>query len=567
MNNKRYTTIVMLSLGLLMLATASNIHATETKISKNESSITAVTVFTDRALVTRTISKRLTKGEHVLVFDNLPETIDQNSIQANGEGFAILRDVKFKKEFYPAVANAEQQLLKEKIVALQDSLVDANDVVSNANKEKMAVELLMQKASEKITVVSGNDKILQEPDPDKWIKLVNFYRTKLDALTRQMRTTERKIRILNENLDLLQKKMSSMSNNDEKYKNFVEVAIEVKEESNVTINLSYMVIGPRWYPAYDLRVLTDTKKMKIIYQAVIQQSTTEDWNGVHLKLSTARVNLSGQQPILNPWILSIYDNSMPTAADEVSEKKAEMVQMYNSISAKPMAKEKIKDDAGGYLQPVQTSVEQGATAAVFVVPGENTINTDNQQHKVTIMVNEFDAVFRYSAVPKIVPHVFLKAKAKNTTDFSLLAGSTNVFLDNNFVCTARMEQVNPDQEFWTFLGVDDGIEIKYQTLKQYQKDEGLITKKNKFIYDYVIEITNHKKSEEEIVVWDQIPIANSEDIKITLEKPNLESDKEHVKIDDNKFLEWYYKVKSSEKIKIPFQFTVECPKNKQITGL
>ncbi len=183
------------------------------------------------------------------------------------------------------------------------------------------------------------------------------------------------------------------------------------------------------------------------------------------------------------------------------------------------------------------------------------------------MMNSFDAFFRYSSVPKLMQYAYLKAKVKNTTDFPLLAGSTNVFLDNNFVSTSHMDLVNPDQEFWTFLGIDEGIEVKYRAMKQYQKDEGVINKKNKFAYDYLIEITSNKKSEEEIVVWDQVPVADSPDIKVTLLEPEIDPNKDYIKMDDNKYIEWFYKIKPKEKLKIPLRFTVEAPKNKTISGL
>jgi uncharacterized protein (TIGR02231 family) len=542
---------------------------TDKKENKNESSITAVMVFLDRAIVTRTISKRFTKGEHILLFDNLPEAVDQNSIQANGEGNAVLKDVKFKREFYAATTDEEKRKLNAKVISLQDSLVDANDLISNANKEQKMVEELIEKIMTRISTVSNNEKVQPDADPDKWIKMVSYYRTKLDELNKQIRSTEREIRLLNDEINLVQTKINSLGGTQEKSKNIVEVLIDVREESEVSVNLSYMVHGPSWYPVYDLRVFTDTKKMNITYQAMIRQNTTEDWDNVKIKLSTARANLSGQQPSLSQWYLSLYDYTQDRESDDRVKRKAEMSQMYNAAPSKSAELGEDKKDAlrAEDIAINEATIEPGATSAVFVVSGKNTINSDNQQHKVTIMMNEFDAVFRYSTVPKLIPYAYLKAKVINTTDYPLLSGSTNVFLDNNFVSTSQLDLVSTGQEFWTFLGVDDGIEVKYKTIKQYQKDEGVITKKNKYIYDYIIEITSNKKSEEEIVVWDQIPMSNSADIKVTLTEPDIEADKEHVKMDDYNYIEWFYKIKPKEKIKIPFKFTVESPKNKTISGL
>jgi uncharacterized protein (TIGR02231 family) len=564
---------ILLVLISLSFTTKSNANMSTDKKEKIEtpSTITAVTVFLDRAIVTRTISKRLTKGEHLLIFDNLPEAIERNSIQANGEGNAVLKDVKFRRDFYSTVTDEDRRLLNERSIALQDSLVDENDQIANANKEQKMVEVLLDKVMTRIsTTTTVNDKEHQEADPDKWIKMVSYYRKKLDELNKQMRNTERKIRKTNEELNIVHAQINSLGGNQGKSKNIVEVLIDVtKDESDVTLNLSYMVHGPHWYPVYDLRVFTDTKKMNITYQAMIQQNTSEDWGNVKIKLSTARANVSGQQPSLSPWYLSIYEYARDEEQTEYKKsKRAEMSQMHQAPAASNAFAAEMKEDADSVpIASVMATLETGATSAVFVVPGKNTINSDNQQHKVTIMMNEFDAVFRYSTVPKLMQYVYLKTKVKNTTDFPLLAGSTNVFLDNNFVATSQIELVSPDQEFWTFLGIDEGIEVKYKTMQQYQKDEGMINKKNKYVYDYIIEITSNKKTEEEIVIWDQIPISNNPDIKVTLLEPDIQADKDHVKMDDYNYVEWFYKIKPKEKIKIPFRFTVESPKSKNISGL
>lgn len=536
--------------------------------SSSESNITAVTVYLDRALVTRTITKRLTKGQHIVVFDNLPEAIVQNSLQATGEGKAVLKDVKFKQEFYKSVTDNDKKTLIDKMTNLSDSIVDADDVIANATKEEKAIEEMLRKIMDNASESTSKGKSQPELDPDKLIKLVTFYRNRIDVLNKQTRFIERKKRLFNADIALLQDKLNSLGRNTERSKNFVEVLLGVKDDSEITVNLSYMLQGPSWYPVYDVRVFTDTKKMNLTYQAMIQQNTTEDWNNATIKLSTARVNVKGDQPSLSPWYVSFQEYAVRRDAESLKLKKGQMLQMSNSMAVnKEITVEDSKAEAPAEIQIEAATVEKGATSAVFVVPGKNTVKSDNQQHKVTVMMNQFDAYFRYSAVPKLMQNAFLKAKVKNTSDFPLLAGATNVFLDNNFISTSQIDQVNPGQEFWTFLGVDDGIDIKYKTIKQYQKDEGLITKKNKYVYEYIIEITNNKKTEEEIVVWDQIPMANSADIKVNLEEPNLEADKDRVKMDDYNYLEWYYKIKPAEKLRIPFKFSVEGPKNRTMSGL
>jgi len=53
-----------------------------------QSRITRVTVYNDRAEVTRSTENELTAGDHLLIFDMLPEQTERNSIQIKGNGEA-----------------------------------------------------------------------------------------------------------------------------------------------------------------------------------------------------------------------------------------------------------------------------------------------------------------------------------------------------------------------------------------------------------------------------------------------------------------------------------------------
>ena len=46
--------------------------------------------------------------------------------------------------------------------------------------------------------------------------------------------------------------------------------------------------------------------------------------------------------------------------------------------------------------------------------------------------------FSYVSVPRVSPHSFLQAKVKNTSPYAILNGSSNVFLDNNFLAKVHV---------------------------------------------------------------------------------------------------------------------------------
>ncbi|MBU1076052.1 MAG: mucoidy inhibitor MuiA family protein [Spirochaetes bacterium] len=536
---------------------------------KTSSKVTQITVFTDRAQIQRSAKEKLTKGEHLLLFDDLPQDIEQNSIQVNGEGKALIKDVKFKTKELSQIPEANFKILYNKRLELEDSLKDLNNKIEHARKEKQFVE----KIAERLTHATEKSAPL-ELNPDKWVKMVGFYRMKQDQLDIEISEVEKGKRIVKDELDKTVRQINGSGSGGGKSKNQVEVILEMKEEGSIKLDLSYIVYGPGWYPVYDLRVSTKTKKMNITYNALVQQDTGEAWDNVHLMLSTAQPNISGQQPELTPWHLNIYypevyKSNIAAPAPSISAKRKESKAQMFAGSAEGEADEIM--DASAIAEPEmeipETVVETKATSVVFAVSGTNTIKDDNLPHKVTIMVNEFPAQFRYSTVPKLAPYAYLKAKVKNKTDYPFLEGESNVFLDSNFVANARLDLIAPDEEFWTFLGVDEGMKVEHKFLKKYQKDEGVFAKKNKFIYEYQIQITSNKKSEEELVVWDQFPISNSQEIEVELLDPQYKKDSPSLKKNEYNYLEWFFKVKPAQKIKIPFKFSVSYPRDKTISGL
>ena len=54
-------------------------------------------------------------------------------------------------------------------------------------------------------------------------------------------------------------------------------------------------------------------------------------------------------------------------------------------------------------------------------------------YQVTIALIDLSPEFHYNSVPRVSPHSFLQAKAKNTSPYTMLAGPANIFLDNNFI--------------------------------------------------------------------------------------------------------------------------------------
>jgi uncharacterized protein (TIGR02231 family) len=531
------------------------------------SQITHITVFTDRAQVTRSAQMELESGEHTLVFDQLPATIDQNSVQVSGEGKATLANVKFQKVYYQAMSDSARQTFYEEKLRLEDDLKLSSQKNKRLEQEKELIENIAKKITTPAEETAGT-----ELEPEKWLKMIDFYHEKLEKLDAQLWEMEKSARNIREQLQQINYQLQQAGGKDSKVKNQVALVVQMPENGSLVLHLSYIVSQARWFPIYDLRVSTETKQMNLTYNAIIQQNTGEDWQNVQLKLSTAQPAISGHQPELSPWRIWVYE--MPKRAYQ-SNKPASQSMMVNmmpqgfvgGMSAEAdldMEEEKFQD-----MLKSTSVVETKTTSVFFNIVGSHTIQSDFTDHKVTILLEDFAAHFRYSTVPKLAPYAYLKAKVINNTEFPLLAGESNVFLDNNFVATSKLDAIAPSEEFWTFLGIDEGMKVEHKFLKKYEKKEGgIFTKKTKvWIYEYQIKLKSFKKTTEEIVVWDQLPISGNESVKVQLIEPTYKEDTNKLKKNEWEFLEWFFILQPNEEMLIPFKFSVEYPHEAHLTGI
>jgi uncharacterized protein (TIGR02231 family) len=524
------------------------------------STINAVTVYQDRAQVTRQARLDLNRGEHHLLFDNLPDRIERNSIQVRGTGTGKIRDVIFQTVRLARVSDERLRTLLDERQRLEDLIRTADERIVNAGKEKNFVDAIAERLTQ-----SPEKETTLELNPYKWKEMVAFYRVKHDTLDLEIRSTEKRKRELEAEHQRLAREIQDLGRRQDKTINQVRVDLDMDRSETVSLEISYIVYGPGWTPAYDLRVSTQSKKMTLAYYGTIRQNTSEDWSDVRIALSTARPQIGGEQPSLSPWYLHFSEPVRTRTGAlmrpaEAPEKRTE-VQMFRAEETEAAAME---EEAPGALVMEDASVESGATAVVFQIPGRNSVLSDNQPHKVTVLIQEFPAFFRYSTVPKLASHVYLKARVKNETEYPLMAGKTNVFLDNHFVASSRLKPVAPSDTFWTFLGVDESITVERQLLNRY---EDLSRKNRKMTLEYRISLKNSKTSKEEIVVWDQVPISTHEDIRVELLEPKMDRNTASIKMNDLNYLEWFFTLDPGQEIRIPFRYSVEYPKDRIVRGL
>lgn len=555
-----FTLIFIFTLGLGI----SIVHAADPEVIQLKSTVSAVTVFEDRAMVTRTASPALPTGEYRLLFDKLPDTLVKESIRVKikEKDNVTLKDIKYKKTYYSEISDKERKLLYDKKNQHQEQIDALNDTITQAENEKKFVKKIV----EKITDVSGKSDST-ELNPDNWIKMVSFYRSKNEALDKEIRETRKALKKTREQFKQIEEKIKNIGGLQDKWKNQVEVIAAMKTQGNLNMNLSYLVTGPGWSPVYDLRVRSGKKIMNIAYNAVIRQNSGEDWNNVNITLSTAKPKLRSEQPKLRRWNLSLFDQ--PQAIEKIRGVKEMIGFTLTAVNTYSTDIDRGSDSGPSRsIRPrsiqQSTSVDNQSASTGFVLEKKNTVKSDNVEHKVSIMSTDLPAHFRYATVPKLMPRAFLKAKIINQSGYPLLPGKANVFLDNNFIAQTNVKHSSPQEAFWIFLGVEEGIKVDYTFIRKSLANKGLFKEKHGLTYESLIKIKNNKTTKVEVIIWDQLPISNHKKIKIELLEPKIAKNSTNPKIDRFNLVNWLFTLKPGKELEIPVKFSVTYPKDKYL---
>lgn len=525
-----------------------------------------VTVYTDRAMVTRSIIIDLQPGEQVVKIGNLPANIQEDTVRVSARGSSTVKilDFKLRDVSYRDVPEMKLQTLMEGKHQLELEVRTKRDKIGVIHQQKEFVKGISVASTNKIS----RDLNLQAPAIGDWQAVLGFMGEQLGQYDEKEREIELEIERLNSEIRMIDEQLTRFAGADTRKRKEAHVDLSVQTEGKFEFEVSYLEYNAHWVPSYDVRVDSEKKKVTVRYFGMVSQKTGEDWTGVKVQLSTARPSLGGDPPKLKAWYLDVYSPKPDTFAHVArSARMEEMEEMPSMIGAGKPGRVQASLDEAAY-EGAEVSGGDGA-AVVFSTRGLGDVPGDGSNSKLLVMENEFGSEFRYLTIPKLSQHVYLTTKVENTTDYPLLPGNLSLFLDENFVGTSHLEAlVTPEERFTLNLGVDESIRVKHKLLKKKGDEKGLWTKSKVQEFAYSITLESLRKTPETVIVRDQLPVSQDEKIKVSLDllhpPENPEKDKDKL---PPGALEWKILLPSREVYKVEFGFTVNYPKDVSLMGM
>ncbi|QSJ14192.1 mucoidy inhibitor MuiA family protein [Nostoc sp. UHCC 0702] len=522
-----------------------------------DSQIVAVTVYTNKALVKRRGVVSLSGLERELVINALPVTLETESVRVSGSGTIGVRLLGVRSNYIyttEPVAERVAQLTRQ-IQELEtekrylQAQVDALVLQSNF------IEGLREKTEEPFAQsLSRKNLSLSET-----LDFLNFlgsqyseYAIASGDCKSQQQELDKQLQALRASLQKIQTPHSQKSLN-------LIVAIESAGEGEFEFELSYIVNYASWTPLYDLRVSNTSNIVHLNYIAEVTQNSGEDWIDVALTLSTAKPGNGTLPPKLEPWYIDIPSQIKLRQTD------TEQFTLATRSAAVPANRPEPDEVAEDSLIPAKTVVaelSQQGSVVTFKLNGGGNIPSDGTPHKTTIFNDNFPCNFDYVAMPRLVSFAYLQANVKNPSNgATLLPGKANIFRENIFVGTTKLENIAPGQEFKLNLGIDEALKIERELVER-QVDKKLISNLRRTTYGYRLVITNLLNQEINVKITEQLPVSRNEQIKVRLTRSNPQ-----IQLGEMGILEWVLTIPPQEQREIFYQFIVEHPAELTVVGL
>ncbi|MCX4389969.1 mucoidy inhibitor MuiA family protein [Micromonospora peucetia] len=521
-----------------------------------EAPIVGVTVYPDRARVTRLGGTRLAAGEHRIRIAPLPLGLRRDSLRVGGRGAATVLGVDVTTHRQARSADRQVSELERRRRALAEDLAEADDAYEiEAERGQFLARLAERAGGTYARALAAGDAA--PTDVAAFADSVAGQLT--DSRTRRRGLARRRTELTDE-LAAVERQLQATKGKRKPDRLAAEVTVSVDvDDAELELELTYLVDGARWQPSYDLRLVDET--VALTWFGLVSQDTGEDWPECELQLSTARPAVATAVPELSPWYLDRVRPVPPRVLPAT---------MVGGMPPPPPAPAGAPPATGRaafagppppMMQASVAEVEQGVAAATYRPARPIAVPADGSAHRATVAVLELPARLDHVTVPLRAPEAHLRATVRNTSAHTLLPGPAAVFHGADFVATTRLPVWAPGEETELALGVDDRLRVERKLGRRSDTRATLGSTRRREV-EYRISVANHTPRPATVEVRDQLPVSRDDGVSVreaTLVPPPAE----RTELGE---LTWRLRLGPGESGEITMGFRVEIAKGVDLAG-
>ncbi len=477
--------------------------------------IKEVTIYADRARVTRVGALDIAGADSQVVVTGLPGWIDQESVRVtlSPASRGRILDVTTETTFLATATKERVRLAEAAVLEVADKLAEIND-----ERRVLQAEIKQLEAVRAFSVAKlPRDMAARPVKPRAFGETIDFVSTRL-------RKIHAAVRVLNKHTRELQPELARRK------RARADLQMEAKlQQSQVTVGLSgagrakliltYLTPGASWEPVAELRTQKGKTATLVQYASVVQ-TTGEDWVGAKLSFSTQRPGETLAVPAAQALlvggggrglgnVMQRMGASFDRAQVAYSQQNELVVRSNASWSTNVKRQRSVQTRAIASFRKLR----KRGTTAHFVARASRAVRASGKPVRVPIAEGAFDLKSRLVAVPEVSLNAVRTAQLVNTTGQAILPGKAALFADGAFVGKTELDFVAPGESFSVFLGVDDGIKLE-RTLDRTRSSIDRGRKRTDLTVSYRISARNLSKRPITVDLTDRVPVVQDDDIDL-----------------------------------------------------
>ncbi len=516
-----------------------------------ELEIDAVTLYRNSAMVHRR-AKALTSGSYVV--RGLPGEVSNDGTRVRFVGGHVIA-VEVRER---VLENAPTARIEELRVAREGARAELRAAQDDVAVTARAADWLSKRHQEECEAwnrqLSG-----ATADPDGWRRnRAWFERALTDAFAMRRAAIER-ADAAQRALDALEQEWGRMTAPGGVIVQDLHLRVTTDHEAG-RLEVDTRLPAAGWEPVYDLRAADDARRVELTYRARVRQETGEDWSDVRLLLSTAQPEMGAQGPDpVARWV----DVSMPHRG---------MIGSAVTSEAAPSSGVFWSDD-DGFAETHEAAVLQEGLSVRFELAQRESIQSRPEATTVLVARERFDVQPEHYCAPAASTAVWLRGRATNTGERTLLPGEASVFFGDDYLGRARMDLVQPGQEFTLHLGVVDAIEVERTRVHDRAEGPGLFGSKRALVEEWRVTLTNHGASvakpdgSVDVIVQEALPRAGDDGIEVVVERestPRSEAERWKTDWEDRSIRTWIVNAPAGAPARLSYRLSVRYPKNQDV---
>ncbi len=569
-----------------------------------DSRIVAVTLYRDRAMVTREFPVPDEAGNQSIVLGELPAALIPESVFAEGAEGVVIRAVRVTPRPRMESNREDIRALDQRVETLERQAGDIQLKIDGFSADLNTLE--------KMTTLSaglGNYDVQRGVlNSTTLIEMADWSINRRRELTTEQRQQELELENINHQLELAREELALATDcgTDATYQ--ATVFLEISGAAPGNGRLSYLVENCGWSPQYTVRGHMDRPEVEMDYSGLVRQLTGEDWTNVQLTLSTASPDANAARPQLIPLRVAVADledldeypahrsGQSEPFGNALSEARPEMIaEMIESLEERQQdlatttgpesggLSAEQRDDAlnglAGYLQEIELraggsslrgmapDLNSDLSSQIYELANPVSLASRRESQLVRILKTRFEAEVRHVATPLLSSFAYREAQITNTRKLGLLEGPATVYLDERFIGHIQIPSTASGQKMTIGLGADQQVRTRRELVDKAEEIKG---GNRQVTFSCRLVISNYKETPVHVRLIDRIPNtqqAQQLSVVVTSTGYPLSDDALYLRMErPTGILRWDIEVPAdqhgSDAFDVPYDFSLEFDRNR-----